>query len=283
VAKFLTLARQRVADTERDRLKRGARQLGLRTWRDSAEEPDGCAAASTSTVTPYRDLYERHAQLLPDELSIGAGDYALMGQIMLSALVDAGLRPDHTLVDFGCGTGRLAVHAVRYLANGRYVGTDIAETMLSRARDRVAALPADTCGIRWELQDDDFGSIPDASVDMFAAFSVFTHMEHEDAFRYLRDARRAIRKGGHFVYSCLTMDLPASREVFQVSAESTLEARWGNVRNVTTSYDLMDAIATMAGWSVERWYKGDEELIPLLGSDSAKCALGQSICVLLAR
>jgi SAM-dependent methyltransferase len=41
----------------------------------------------------------------------------------------------------------------------------------------------------------------DASADVICAFSVFTHMEHEDSWRFLADALRVIRLGGHFVFS----------------------------------------------------------------------------------
>jgi hypothetical protein len=49
---------------------------------------------------------------------------------------------------------------------------------------------------------------------------------------------------------------------------------------VTTTYDYMSAIAELAGWRVERWYKGDEKLIPLDGGDGELAALGQSVGVL---
>jgi hypothetical protein len=52
------------------------------------------------------------------------------------------------------------------------------------------------------------------------------------------------------------------------------------VRNVTTTYEYMDAIAELAGWRVLEWYVGDAERIPLRSDPSHLAALGQSICVL---
>jgi SAM-dependent methyltransferase len=187
----------------------------------------------TWAADTYEGLYEAHAVALPPALSTGAGDYDTMGRIMLSALLQEGLQPAHTFVDFGCGTGRLARHVIPRLPGGVYIGVDISPSMLAQAR-----------------------------------------------LQYLRDAHRITRGGGRFMLSCLTMDLPAAHGVFLESTSRSLAERWTQVRNVTTSYELMTSIAELAGWSVVRWYKGDEELIDLDASPGHRCALGQSICVL---
>jgi SAM-dependent methyltransferase len=243
--------------------------------------PEDVAAeeARVLDADTYRQLYEAHAQALPADVSIGGGEFEHMGKLMFSSLVAAGLDDGATLVDFGCGTGRLAMHAIPYLSCGRYIGTDISPTMLQHAQERTAVLGRG-CRIEWQVQRDGSFELPDASVDMFAAFSVFTHMEHEDTYLYLCDARRACRPGGRFVFSCLTMDLPAARDVFTESASHALAARWERVRNVTTSYDLMDEVAALAGWRVVEWHPGSDEVIPMHDDPAVLGAIGQSICVL---
>ena len=62
----------------------------------------------------------------------------------------------------------------------------------------------------------------------------------------------------------------------------TLAPRWSAVRNVTTTYEYMDALAELAGWRGVQWYVGDEERIPLRTHPERCVALGQSICVLAA-
>lgn len=81
------------------------------------------------------------------------------------------------------------------------------------------------------------------------------------------------------MFSCLPLDLDVSRKIFRDSAALSLSERWGRVRNVTTSRDLMDAVAALAGWHVVSWYPGDEPtfVAPGLGEPAA---LGQSVCVL---
>lgn len=240
--------------------------------------PAGSAASEM-----YEDLYERHAQALSPTTSIGDGDYDLIGRIELSALLAAGLKPEHTLVDFGCGTGRLATHVIPRLPRGAYVGIDISRTMLAHARSSVDAQCAGaSCQVTWKHQTATAFDLPSESVDFLAAFSVFTHMEHEDSYRYLLDSRRIARAGARFVFSCLPMDLAAARAIFLASASLSVEDRWKSVRNVTTTREYMGALAEMAGWRVDAWFKGDQQLIPLDGGDGEMVAMGQSVCVLAA-
>ena len=227
----------------------------------------------------YRSLYESHAALNPAEDAVGDGDFDAIGRIELALLRQEGLLPHQTLVDFGCGSGRLAVHAIPYLAGGRYVGIDISARLIAAARDRVAA-QASRCTIDWQVQTMPAFALAPGSVDMICAFSVFTHLEHEDAFNYLTAARRVVRPGGRFVFSCLPLELAAAREEFRRQAELDFARRWAAVRNVTTSVDLMTQIAGLAGWEVVRWYAGDEANITC-GLDTP-AALGQSSCVLAA-
>jgi ubiquinone/menaquinone biosynthesis C-methylase UbiE len=231
----------------------------------------------------YEDLYELHAQSLVPTASIGDGDFDLIGRIELSALLSAGLEPEHTLVDFGCGTGRLAIHVIPRLPRGAYIGVDISTTMLTHARASVDAVCAgSSCQVSWKHQTTAAFDLPAESVDFFAAFSVFTHMEHEDSYRYLLDGRRVARPGARFVLSCLPMDLAVAREIFLASAGISVEDRWKSVRSVTTTQEYMGALAEMAGWRVDRWFRGDEQVIPLDGGAGEMVPLGQSVCVLAA-
>jgi len=231
----------------------------------------------------YERLYEHVAQSLPSDVSIGEGDFDLIGRIELGVLIMEGLAPHHTLCDFGCGTGRLAVHAVPYLATGRYVGTDISESMLASARERLSLqISKPSAEVVFVKQRPDVFDVPDASVDFVCAFSVFTHMEPEDAYRYLKAARRILRLGGKFVFSCLPMRLAYAREIFVAAAEKRFEERWNDVRNFTTTTEQMETIASLAGWDIVRWYQGDEPSIRV-ALDDRVLALGQSVCVLTPR
>lgn len=123
--------------------------------------------------------------------------------------------------------------------------------------------------------------LSESSVDMICAFSVFTHMEHEDTYQYLKDAVKIIKPKGRFIFSCTPLTLPIAKEIFLNSASLDLKTRWKYVRNITTSVDYMVEIARLAGWTPLRWYAGDE---PNIGPsiDGKMNALGQASCVLEA-
>jgi ubiquinone/menaquinone biosynthesis C-methylase UbiE len=229
----------------------------------------------------YEKLYEEHARNFDDADVVGGGDFEGWGRKELALLVANGLPPDGTLVDLGCGIGRLAVHAVPYLAGGHYVGTDVSAQLLDRAQKRLSVVvPDPPAGVTWIKQAGTRFAVPDESVDMFCAFSVFTHIEHEDTFNFLKDARRAVRPGGRFVFSCLPLDLSAARVIFSRSIAMDFAARWATVRNVVTSVDMMERLSHMAGWEVVRWYRGDEPNVPL---DGELHEFGQSVCVVAPR
>jgi ubiquinone/menaquinone biosynthesis C-methylase UbiE len=230
----------------------------------------------------YEELYESHAREVQIDQVIGAGDFELIGRIELDLLKMEGLQPEHTLVDLGCGIGRLAVHAIPTLTGGSYIGIDISQTMLKRAQSRIAqAIPNPPCSVTWLKQTTSQFTLPERSVDMICAFSVFTHMEHEDTYRYLKDALRIVKPKGRFIFSCTPLTLPIGKEVFVNSASLDLKTRWKYVRNVTTSVDYMGEIARLAGWTPLRWYAGDEANIGP-ASEGEMYALGQASCVLEA-
>ena len=229
----------------------------------------------------YESLYEAHGKLYSDEDVIGVGGFDLIGRIELGVLLMEGLRPTHTFLDFGCGTGRLAVHAIPALARGHYVGVDVSQSMLAKAQTRLGPVMGQApCRISWVHQTTDRFPFDDHSVDMIGAFSVFTHIEHEDSYLYLKDALRLMKPGGgRFVFSCLPMNLKAAQEVFLAEAAYDHKMRWQKVRNVTTSVELMADIAKLAGWNVLRWYAGDQPNIKLPDREEWH-GLGQSTCVL---
>jgi SAM-dependent methyltransferase len=246
----------------------------LASWSESELHDEG----RPSVARDYGRLYEAHAQSESYD-AVGGGDYDVVGAIEFDALRAEGLRFDSTLVDFGCGTGRLARHALPFLTSGRYLGIDIAPSFLARARQSLAATEAtSSCQVEWIHQAETEFATTVRAVDLFCAFSVFTHMEHEDTLRYLRAIRPLMKPTGRLVLSCLPISLVAAQEVLEAEATLGLEIRWSRVRNVVTSVELMEAVARLAGWTVCRWYPGDQPAVP--SSTGELRSLGQSILVL---
>lgn len=67
------------------------------------------------TVVPYATL---------------CGDTKNNGLCEFTALLQAGLKPHHCVIDFGCGTLRLGRHLIPFLDPGNYWGLDITEKLL---------------------------------------------------------------------------------------------------------------------------------------------------------
>jgi ubiquinone/menaquinone biosynthesis C-methylase UbiE len=226
----------------------------------------------------YELLYERHGLASSDSDAVGTGPFDIIGRLELALLQRAGLTCSHTLVDFGCGTGRLAVHAIPALPQGHYIGIDVSREMLRRLDGKLRSLPS-TCRVSLLHQPLDTFPLADRSVDMVCAFSVFTHMEHEDTFRYLVDARRIVRPDGRFLFSCLEMDSAAGRSVFLESSSVDVQTRWARVRSVSTSRQMMQEIAQLAGWSLVEWIRGDDRKLHLPGEETP-FGFGQSVGIL---
>src|SRR5689334_3179458 len=93
---------------------------------------------------PYRQRYLDHVRRLRAnhptsramELAVG-GEFAAFGVLERELLIRHGLRPDHFLIDVGCGSGRLAV-ALREYLRGPYLGIDVVPELLQYAQSITA-------------------------------------------------------------------------------------------------------------------------------------------------
>ena len=243
----------------------------VRAWRRVTGDRD------VSHPPDYERLYESLARRLPPDLSIGGGDFEEIGKLELAFLVHAGLRPESSLLDFGCGTGRLAGPAVRFLTAGEYTGTDISPTMLAHAQRSVG----NRKHVRLVHQTGYAFPSTDRPYDLIAAFSVFTHMEPEDCWRYLRSALDVTHADSVFVASVIPLTSPLGVEVFTAAASVEVRHRWMDVRNFVTSRDFFGDIAQLAGWEVVEWL--EDGVLPSNSDEPDSRApdpLGQSVVVM---
>jgi SAM-dependent methyltransferase len=86
-------------------------------------------------VEQYGNLWDRiKGDKKSHEIAVG-GDFDVAGILELNVLKEAGLKPNHSLIDIGCGSGRLAYKLAGY-SKARYLGTDILPDLLEHARQR---------------------------------------------------------------------------------------------------------------------------------------------------
>jgi SAM-dependent methyltransferase len=133
-----------------------------------------------------------------------------IGQEYLPMFVElGGLRPDHDVLDPGCGTGRMAVALTEYLSSeGSYDGFDVVADAVDWC---VANITADHPNFRFRhvdvrnpafnpngALDPEKFSFPyqDRAFDFVFLTSVFTHMLPADVRHYLTEIRRVLRPPG---------------------------------------------------------------------------------------
>lgn len=107
-----------------------------------------------------------------------------------------GLRPHHTLLDFGCGTLRTGKHLIDFLEPDRYAGVDISRGAVEYARtlietDERLAGKRPTVQVVRPFQELDLPWSP----DFILCHSVFTHLPRRAALRTFRQLRRAMSPG----------------------------------------------------------------------------------------
>lgn len=209
------------------------------------------------------------------------GEFVAFGIVERELLAYYGLRPEHSLIDVGCGAGRLSA-ALRDTHRGPYLGTDVVPGLLREAS--AAASRPD-----WRFEQTADAAIPAApgSADFVCFFSIFTHLLHEQAYLYLEAAREALVPGGRIVLSFLEYRIPSHWHVF---AETVKAARAGqrSILNVFISREALAAWAEHLGLRTVDVRDGHERFVPLphpVTLDSGEVmegfgCLGQSICVL---
>jgi 2-polyprenyl-3-methyl-5-hydroxy-6-metoxy-1,4-benzoquinol methylase len=105
------------------------------------------------------------------------------------------LRPDMTLLEFGCGTGGTAISHAPYVQHIRAI--DFSEAMLSIARSKAAA--AGVGNVRFERADITDFVAPDASFDVILGLSILHLLADKDAV--LAKVFRLLKPGGIFISS----------------------------------------------------------------------------------
>ena len=130
-------------------------------------------------------------------LAVGSSDFGTVGIIELGILKRHGLQAGHSVIDLGCGSGRLAKQLGLAFPKLRYHGIDVVPELLSYAATKSPQ------HFRFSLNENIAIPSPDDSVDFVTAFSVFTHLFHEESYCYLLDAKRAIKPGGKIIFSFL--------------------------------------------------------------------------------
>lgn len=129
------------------------------------------------------------------EYAVG-GMWEEMGTLQFEFMLRQGLRPEHYLLDIGCGSLRGGIKFLPYLDAGHYFGIDINQEILD-AGNAVVGRAGLTHRAPTLVQMDDFGFHRlGQRFDYALAQSVFTHIPLNSIIRCLMNVEKVLVQGG---------------------------------------------------------------------------------------
>jgi len=149
-----------------------------------------------------------------DGHNVGDGDFKAIGAEFLGHFVSlGGLMPEHSVLDIGCGLGRMALPLTRYLEargleGGRYLGFDIGAEAVAWCRKTITPAYPNFTFVHLDGANDVYNprgriepsrlTFPcqNGTIDFTILTSVFTHLRLEAAAHYLRELARVLAPGG---------------------------------------------------------------------------------------
>jgi ubiquinone/menaquinone biosynthesis C-methylase UbiE len=145
------------------------------------------------TLEAYRAFWDRSADVDSLTAIVADGDelsYRSSGRAEAQALRRL-LGSDATVLDIGCGTGRVMEHLAPWCREVH--GIDISHRMVEGGRERLAHLP----NVHFHHGNGyDLAGFEDGSFDVLYSIVALQHMPRTVAYNYLLESNRVLRQGG---------------------------------------------------------------------------------------
>jgi SAM-dependent methyltransferase len=157
---------------------------------------------------------------------VGGGDFEQVGRRHAELIhAHTGLGPGSSVLDVGCGVGRIAVALIPLIGqDGRYEGFDVVpqairwcQTEITSRHPNVRFQVADVRNGRYNPRgrfapEEYRFPFPDDSFEVVVATSLFTHLRPAETANYLRESRRVLRDGGKLYATWFLIDGAATPE-----------------------------------------------------------------------
>lgn len=135
---------------------------------------------------------------------------------ILEHLYQLGLRPEHRLVDYGCGSLRLGVHLIEYLAADRYFGLDVTDRFFCDGLSLIdPALRQEKRPCCQVISDESLKSLQAQRPEFVLSNAVLKHVPPDCLDAYF-DAICSLAGDG----TTLVIGFPASEREKQISGKS---------------------------------------------------------------
>jgi SAM-dependent methyltransferase len=158
------------------------------------------------------DISVRRREMVPPRTMyfVGDGDYKAVGLEFRKLFTEyGGLKPQHRVLDVGCGIGRMAVPLTGYLADGGdYHGFDIVKKGVTWCQANITPRYPNFSFLHSDVRNKFYNPdgvheassyrfpYDDGSFDFSVLTSVFTHMFPADMENYTREISRVLKPRG---------------------------------------------------------------------------------------
>ena len=151
---------------------------------------------------------------------VGGGDFRAVGEALMRTLIDqGGLTADDSVLDIGCGSGRVAEPLSRFLSQkGAYLGFDLTPRAIVACQMRFKKRRPDFRFVSADIGNGLYnprGGVPetgyrfpaaDGEFSFAFATSVFSHMQGGSIAHYLHETARSLRPGGRSLFTAYVLD-----------------------------------------------------------------------------
>ena len=144
----------------------------------------------------------------PSKSFMGSGNYEAIGKEFFDHFLNhGGLMPHHSVLDVGCGSGRIGIPLTGYLIDGEYFGFDVIKTEIDWANSRISSKHPNFHFQHIDVTNNIYNKgkesadsfkfpYDDEKFDFIYLNSVFTHMRTNDLINYMNEISRVLKKGG---------------------------------------------------------------------------------------
>jgi SAM-dependent methyltransferase len=199
------------------------------------------------------DLKKNYSKHISDAKNpnqgVGGQDELWVAEFQTKILVENGLLPDHSLLELGCGTGRLLLGLSRFSGQDfKYLGIDLVDDLIGLTEKRIENLGLSSSSFKTRKMKNELDYPSGAKFDFMCAFSVYTHMEPEDIFNSLVKLRHVAHQQTIALVTFLPLENEFGKVNFLQESNKRLDSRYGVVRNVAMTKSQAIKIASLAGW-----------------------------------